>query len=255
MKEKKNDPKKIAICGLGWIGLPLAKSLTDLNNNHYKLYLLTSKNPSNLDFNLKNITFIDHQHTTEYFDTVIVTWPQSATNLIEGLTLKANKIIFLSSTAVYKFKLENITENAELDLNLAQSQFDLLCQKKINSTILRLGGLIGYNRNPAKFLAGKKNLKGKNHPTNLIHRDDVIHILKTMIEKEKLPPIMNAVSDHHPLKKDFYQNASKLFNCATPLFDEEDNSTRGFIDNTLLKETLNYHFIFKSPNDYLKVMS
>ena len=57
--------------------------------------------------------------------------------------------------------------------------------KKFNTTVIRFGGLIGYDRMPGKFLTGKKDLPNGDAPVNLIHRDDCVQIIYQIIKNEK----------------------------------------------------------------------
>jgi nucleoside-diphosphate-sugar epimerase len=54
---------------------------------------------------------------------------------------------------------------------------------RFKTTILRFGGLIGEDRNPIRFLAGRENLENPDAPINLIHQTDCIGIILRIIEK------------------------------------------------------------------------
>ena len=51
------------------------------------------------------------------------------------------------------------------------------------TTVIRFAGLFGYDRNPGRFLAGRKEVRNGEAPVNLIHRDDCINIIELVIEK------------------------------------------------------------------------
>lgn len=69
--------------------------------------------------------------------------------------------MFISSTSVYGNLNREITEEdetfpeTESGKALVKVEKLLRNEKEINITILRFGGLIGYERNPGNFLAGK----------------------------------------------------------------------------------------------------
>jgi hypothetical protein len=214
---------KIAILGAGWLGLPLSQHLTHVG---VKNDLVTTKD-------------LHQVKSWEHYDLLISTWPKENIQAFSHLP-KNKPLIAMSSTSQTEpmLKFEN-------DL---QAHFPTL-------TILRLGGLIGYNRHPGKFLSGKNGLKGKNHFINLIHRDDIIQIISEMILQNKIPKkILHLVCDNPCRKKEFYTFASQERGIAIPDFDETDNSEKPAIDGTDIKKILNYEFIYSSPFDYLKAL-
>jgi hypothetical protein len=48
---------------------------------------------------------------------------------------------------------------------------------RFKTTVLRFGGLIGEDRNPFKFIAGRENMDNPDAPINLIHQADCIGII------------------------------------------------------------------------------
>ena len=81
---------------------------------------------------------------------------------IEKSTIK--KVLFVSSTSVYGDQNDLIIEetipNPETESGKQLLLAEAILQKNQNfeTTILRFGGLIGEDRHPVKFLAGKENL-------------------------------------------------------------------------------------------------
>jgi nucleoside-diphosphate-sugar epimerase len=120
-------------------------------------------------------------------------------------------------------------------------------------TIVRFGGLIGYDRNPARFLSGKKELKDGSVPVNLIHRDDCIAIIIEILKQQKWGRVYNACCDEHPTRKVFYTLASRLISLPEPQFsDQESNYGFKIIDSSVMKNDLQYSFKYKSPLDCLR---
>lgn len=82
---------------------------------------------------------------------------------IEKSTIK--KVLFVSSTSVYGDQNDLITEetnpNPETESGKQLLLAEAILQENQNfeTTILRFGGLIGEDRHPVKFLAGKKPRK------------------------------------------------------------------------------------------------
>ncbi len=121
----------------------------------------------------------------------------------------------------------------------------LLAKSDIEFTILRFGGLIGEDRNPVKYMAGKHIEKGST-PVNLIHRDDCIGIIERIIQKEAWGEIFNAVADEHPTKSDFYTAAAKAKGLLEPTFGNETDGHK-IISNKKIKNALGYEFIYPGP--------
>ncbi len=89
-----------------------------------------------------------------------------------------------------------------------------------NLTILRLAGLIGPNRHPGQFLAGKRTLKNPDVPVNLIHQTDCIGLIKAIINQDAFGEIFNGCASHHPIRKAYYQHAAKVIGLPQPQFQE-----------------------------------
>jgi nucleoside-diphosphate-sugar epimerase len=123
-------------------------------------------------------------------------------------------------------------------------------------SVIRFGGLIGYDRNPARFLSGKKDLKDGSVPVNLIHRDDCIAIIVAIIKQQKWGKVYNACSDEHPSRKDFYTKACILSSLPEPIFSEQEPSNQyKIIDSSLMKNDLQFSFKYKSPLDCLHLQN
>jgi nucleoside-diphosphate-sugar epimerase len=91
-------------------------------------------------------------------------------------------VLFISSTSVYNdvdaFVTEETIARPATESGKQLLETEQLLQSNINfkTTILRFGGLIGEDRHPVKFLAGRENLENPNAPINLIHQEDCIGI-------------------------------------------------------------------------------
>lgn len=268
--------KQISILGCGWLGLPLAKFLVEKN---FKVNGSTT-NPSKLDFlHNKGIkSFLINlnpglNNAGKFFnaETLIINIPpprvdnkveyhrkqiEAVLNEVKKSALK--NVIFVSSTSVYGNPDKIITEESELNPEsdsgkaLVEAESLLTSQKNINVTVLRFGGLIGYERNPGKFLAGRKDLKDGTAPVNLIHRDDCISIIYNIIIQNIWGEIFNACMPVHPTKKEFYSAAARKLDLILPQFSEDSASKGKEIDPKKLIGMLNYKFTYRNPMDTLK---
>lgn len=268
----------ISILGCGWLGLPLAEHLRDKGyhikgstTSSEKLELLSGKNIS--PFLLKLNPHLECDDCSDFWDAdvLVLNIPpgrekdnvkqfhikqvQSVINEIKDSPI--NFVIFISSTSVYpkncgivsedearKGKASRASGNA-----LLEAEDMLLNHNDFETTVIRFGGLYGYDRHPGKYLAGKKNLDNGNAPVNLIHQKDCIGIIQKIIEKEITGEIFNGVSDGHPPKKMYYPAAAKELEMEPPTFKEDKNEKYKVVSNRKVKQMLNYKFKYPNPMD------
>ncbi len=221
----------IGIIGCGWLGFPLAKSLI---HDGYNLHGSTT-NKDKLDTLEKEgikpfLVILGEESVSgslaEFLDQVDILIinipPRLRGNYKENYVLKMNllhneigkssvkKIVFVSSTSVYGAAEGEVTEDTfpipvtESGRQLVEAEKIFQNDKSIQTTILRFGGLIGPNRHPISMLSGKKGLSNGNERINLIHLDDCIHLIKTVLENNWWDQIFNGVYPDHPLKRDYY---------------------------------------------------
>jgi nucleoside-diphosphate-sugar epimerase len=146
----------------------------------------------------------------------------------------------------------NVTEETELNpetesgKQLVQAEQLLQSNLNFNTTVLRFGGLIGEDRHPIKFLAGRTNIENPNAPINLIHQADCIGIILEILRQNSWNETFNAVTPFHPSRKEYYTQKATEFNLAIPEFNHEKLSVGKTILNDKIKTILNY--IFTEPN-------
>jgi len=165
------------------------------------------------------------------------------------------KVIFISSTSVYPENLKTATENDVLFPDKESGKACLAAENLLNhltdfeTTILRFGGLIGADRNPARFLM-KSARPVSNIPVNLIHQDDCVGIIAAILEKDLWGETLNACCPEHPLKKDFYGKAAQISGMPKPLISDQTEAYK-IVDSSKLKRLLKYKYKYPSPMDYL----
>jgi nucleoside-diphosphate-sugar epimerase len=134
--------------------------------------------------------------------------------------------LFISSTSVYADDNSIVTEDtlpepeSESGKQVLEAENLLRENRNFKTTILRFGGLIGGDRHPVKFMAGKKGLANPYAPVNLIHRDDCIGIINAIIKKDAWNEIFNGVAPQHPTRKDYYTQKAVEMGLALPEFDD-----------------------------------
>lgn len=275
----------ISILGCGWLGLPLAENLRDSGHtvkgsttSAEKLDLLRNKNIT--PFLLELTPQIKCKECNDFWDADLLVLnipPGRGRNNIEEYHLRQinavteqlsdspiNRLIFISSTSVYPPEPGIVAEPDTEEGNakrpsgnaLLKAEKLLMKQKSFDTTIVRFGGLYGYDRNPANFLAGRKNVSGGNAPVNLIHRDDCIGIIDRIIDKDVRGEIFNGVSDGHPPKNMYYPAAAQSLGLEPPTFDENEDKDKNYkvVSNRKLKEQLDYRFTYPNPMDKLQLV-
>lgn len=263
---------KISILGCGWIGLPLAQHLIEHGHtikgsttSQHKLAALKKagvepylikltpelENPGKLtSFWDADLLFLNIPSRTQGVD-IKKYHPRQIQSIITAIRNTAIKrVVFASSTGVYP-SLAGLTKEEDTVPGKASrdSGEGLLIAEEIllnntlfQTTVIRFGGLIGYNRNPIKYLAGKKNLERANAPVNLIHRDDCIAIITQIIEDDINSEIFNAVCDDHPARKEYYKKRAAQTGLEPPHFKPDNEKRYRVVNNEKLKRMLNYTF-------------
>jgi len=267
--------KTISVLGCGWLGLPLAKFLI---KNGYSIKG-SSPTSENLTILVKNeiIPFriffdpeINKDFDASFFNSEILIvnfppkrredieefHPQQFKALIKQLRFSSIKrVIFISSTSVYANLNRVVTEtdnqipekNSGKALRIVENM--LLAQTDFQTSIIRFGGLIGYDRKPGRFFSKIKNAVGGDSPVNLIHQDDCINIISHVIKNNLWGEIYNACCPEHPTRKEFYVEAAKIGRFELPKFVKTQNSFK-IISSAKLKKT-NYKFKYTNPIEAL----
>lgn len=279
--------KQISILGCGWLGLPLAKALLKngfslkgsttsmeklsvLENSGIQPFLIAlseDKTTGNLSAFLENskILIIDVPPKLRGSEKDPSTAPRKAfVRKIETLIPFIEKssvenVLFISSTSVYgddSSTALNVTEETKMcpetesGKQLLETEQLLQSNPNFKTTILRFGGLIGEDRHPIRFLAGKTNLENPNAPINLIHQDDCIGIITAILchtePVEVWNETFNAVTPFHPSRKEYYTQKAIDLNLALPEFNYETAVSGKTISSSKIEDVLGYTFV--KPN-------
>ncbi len=135
-------------------------------------------------------------------------------------------IIYISSTSVYpelnrvvvETDVQTPEESAAPALVEAEQTWLALQQKGFAITILRCGGLMGYERQAGKYVAGKTVDSGA-VPVNYIHRDDAVGLVASIIDQQ-LTGVFNVVAPEHPTRAEVYRASCEKHGYALPTFVE-----------------------------------
>ena len=216
--------KIISILGCGWVGEALKKELESSDTVHCLSRDMTENKEQN--------KYACH--------TLVIAIPPRE-NYLEVLTLTMNEIelstqvIFLSSTSFYDNK-EMVVKGEELIKALDEEVL-----------ILRLSGLMGYNRIAGKYTAGKT--KPHDATVNYVHRDDVLQIIKLCIEKELVNNTFNVTAPLHPKQSEIYTKNAKVFGWENTYF-ESDEVLGKVVSPEKLVNYLAYEFLKPNPLEF-----
>ena len=274
--DKKMKNIKISILGCGWLGLPLAEEL--IKNDYEVTGSTTSESKLKV---LKNVGIspflikLEENEITgnlESFlantDVLVVDVPpklrgnnkenfvQKIKNLIPFVeNSKVEKVLFVSSTSVYgdTFPIQERDEESALNPDmeggkqLVEVEKLLQSNENFQTTVVRFGGLIGPERNPAAFLAGKENVANPEAPINFIHQEDCIGIICAMLrqvenETWNWNDTFNAVTPNHPNRENYYTEKALEMNLKVPTFVKDPISIGKKISSKKLQNKLNYIF-------------
>lgn len=136
------------------------------------------------------------------------------------------RVILLSSTGIYQGLAGQVDEQNALMLGspkvalLHQAEQAVLTGIS-KACVLRLAGLVGPKRHPARFMAGKQAVTNPQTPVNLVHQTDVVNAIVTMITQPQVSGIFNVVSESHPTRETFYQTACNRLGLIPPSFSDD----------------------------------
>jgi len=265
----------VSILGCGWLGLPLGKHLRNrrfsvkgsvTTPEKFGLLRTSGVAPYRIVLNDSEVEIDD----PAFFETdvLIISIPPRRIDGIERifpaqiaqlipiiLTSGIQKVIFISSTSVYPENLQTASENDALSPDKASGKALIAAENLLKNltdfqtTIIRFGGLIGADRNPARFLL-KSDRPVANVPVNLIHQDDCIGIISAILEQDLWGETLNACCPEHPLKRDFYGKAAQISGLPAPIISDQMEAYK-IIDSSKLQRLLKYKFKYPSPMDYL----
>lgn len=260
---------KISILGCGWLGFPLAKAL--LNNGYIVKGSTTSAEKIVVLENSGIQAFqvlLDSESVSGPVDELLVEstiaiidippklrgnqsgdFVGKIKNLLPYIEKSSvEQVIFISSTSVYGDENDQVTEETPLNPDseggrqLAIVEAILQNNLHFKTTVLRFGGLIGEDRNPARFLAGKENLDNPDAPINLIHQKDCIGIIMKIIANEAWDDTFNAAAPHHPFREIYYTQKAIDFGLTPATFDHSKPSVGKTILVDKVKNILDYTF-------------
>ncbi|MCF8383931.1 MAG: SDR family oxidoreductase [Chlorobium sp.] len=260
----------ISVLGCGWLGLPLAKALVakgyclkGSTTREEKLDLLRDSGIE--PFLVRLDPEMEGEDLTDFLqsDILVVNIPpprrddvvefhiQQISSLIDALGQSpVRSVLFVSSTSVYPMLNREVSEDDAVDPEsssgqaLLHAEEMLLQEPGFQTTVVRFGGLVGYDRSPEKYFGRMTEIAYPDQPMNLIHRDDCVQIMTEIIRLQQWGEVFNACSPLHPRKLDYYSSAAETAGVSLPSpVSAEGPSPFKLVSSRKLAAALNYTFL------------
>ncbi|MEJ7646240.1 MAG: NAD(P)H-binding protein [Chryseolinea sp.] len=266
----------VSIFGCGWFGLHFAKTLIseghevkgstttpekieDLRSNGIQPYLINFLSASHSPFD------------TSFFrcDLLVIAIPPKVRYstgddymfAIKELVrqVKSNqipKVLLISSTSVLgdlNSEVDELTVPTPTSRSgevMLESELHFRSEKAFSTTIVRFGGLVGPDRDPGRFFAGKKKIPNGRAPVNLIHLQDCSSICNAIIAKNAFGYTIHACSSDHPRKMDFYRLCTRKSRLPEPEFIDELKEWK-IVNSVHIQTLLDYDFKVKNWSEWI----
>ena len=214
----------------------------------------------------------DHIRPLFNVDALILTLPPgrfSSQQYCEYLAFLTNQtktqgvqhLIFTSSTSVFpnisgRFdESSQLSTETEMGKTLIQAEQCLFQSGISHCDILRLAGLIGKQRHPIKFLAGKRNLKQGNSPVNLVHLEDCIQAITALLMNPNGLRTYHLCAPIHPTRAEYYTKAAVFYDLSIPQFECSDSDPKRIIMADKICRDLGFAYRYPNPDDMLEKRS
>ena len=254
--------KQISILGCGWLGFPLAKAF--VQEEYTVLGSTTSPDKENqlLDAGIEPFVFQAESIPNAFLQSpvmVITLTPQPEwviQKLIDQIKQQSPKLLVVtSSTSVYP-DVGKVMSESDAIHQKGRSGIDLLALEQLYlnefpqvASIVRLGGLFGPDRNPARFFK-EKPIPNAQQPVNMTHLADAIHAIVTLVKQQVGGKVFNVVSPEHPTREAFYTSAATRSGYPNPQITLGDTTGKVISSAAIIRE-LNYTFIHPNPIEAL----
>jgi nucleoside-diphosphate-sugar epimerase len=264
---------KISIVGCGWLGLALGEEL--IKDGHQVLGSTTStekleklRQADIAPYFLKLEPMPTGENFNQLFQTdllIINIPPGRKTNTPEFYEEQIKylrylidqhqvpKVIFVSSTSYYPNTNQMVDERFLYDLENGSSRAVVQAEKQIKQSssdviLLRCGGLMGEDRIPGRWFAGKETT-GAETPVNYIHREDVIGVIQFLIEKKASDTTLNLVCPDHPNRKEVHEAMALKYGFQDPIWIDPHHTASKIVSSEKLV-SLGYQFKYPSPTEF-----
>lgn len=267
--------KKVAIVGLGWLGMPLALSLSargwQVAGSKTTLDGVEAAGMCGIESYMLRlepelVCETDDLEALMNVDALVITLParrtgpgddfyfQAVQQIVDSaLAWQVKRIIFTSSTSVYGTAAGVVKETTRREPVTASGKVlkeleDWLHNLPGTSVdILRLAGLVGPQRHPGRFFAGKTAPDGQ-QGVNLVHLEDVVAAITLLLQTPKGGHIYNLCAPEHPARAVFYPQMARDLGLEPPVFTSGDEKNTGkCVDGSRICHELGFEYQYPDP--------
>ncbi len=266
------DFQTVSVLGCGWLGLPLAEALAQRGLAVRGSTTSPDRLPSLAEAGIEPYRIavseaVEGEGRADFFGSavLVVAVPPPKGGAAypavmhavreEAEAYGASWVVMMSSTSVYPGLGGVVTEadagaRAGLPLRrhgaaVLEAERALRGSDRFDTTVLRLAGLYGYDRHPARALAGRTGLSGGEASVNLVHRDDVIAATLFVLERGARGRTFNVCADGHPARGHLYPAVARSLGLAPPVFDGGPVAGSKLVSNERLRQL---GFAFRHPD-------
>lgn len=265
--------KKVSIIGLGWLGMPLALAMAargwQVAGSKTTQDGVEAARMCGIDSYPLRLTPVlecdsDYLEVLMNVDALVITLParrsgsgddfylQAVQEIVDSaLVHRVPRIVFTSSTSVYGAQQGTLKERAPRQPTTASGRVlkeleDWLHNLPGTSVdILRLAGLVGPERHPGRFFAGKTAPDGQ-QGVNLVHLEDVISAITQLLQLPKGGHIYNLCAPGHPARNVFYPQMARELGLVEPTFSDSAEKGR-LIDGSQICSDLGFEYQYPDP--------
>jgi nucleoside-diphosphate-sugar epimerase len=264
----------ISIVGCGWLGQPLAEQVKQSGHSTgatcrspEKRQTLEQLGYSSHVYQLGDALTSDALKAVFQSSLLILNLPPGGRHiqpdfyiehmcqlLSEARQQGVRHVIFISTTAVYGDMQGRVveqtppapkTESGRAHQIIEQHALEVFAG---DACVLRLAGLVGVDRHPAKYLAARTDIRHGSQVVNLVYQQDVITAIEAIIEQDKYAHIFHLCAHEHPTRHDYYRWACAKLGLDLPEFVVESHEHQGkIIDAHWTCETLGLEISYASP--------
>jgi nucleoside-diphosphate-sugar epimerase len=278
----KVEKKRVSILGCGWLGFPLAQRIRQRNISDQVKGSTTSasKVPLFQDAGIEPFVFdmspafsvgADQVRSFMDADVLVIAIPPKLAQTGQDFHVRqinqvihaildspVREVIYISSTSIYpdanKVMIESdvvLPEESPAPSIVKAENALIALRPQLTVSILRLGGLLGYTRNPGKYVRGQKDMITGSIPVNYIHRNDAAEVVASVIESGIVNETFNVVAPLHPTRSEVYLKSCRQFGWEAPTF-QVGGSIPDFkiISPDKFLARYNYEYQFADPLDF-----
>lgn len=166
---------------------------------------------------------------------------------------KIEQIWYTSSTSVYGNAIGHVHEASPVSPHRESGKMILQAEQMIQEwgrkwTILRLGGLVGAQRSPARSIAGKSEIADGEAPVNLVHRQDVIALTTLLLERNHTNEVFNVVAPEHPSRQKYYTQRAAQLGLPLPTFQPGGKGKK--VSSQKITDLLQTQFQYPNPLNF-----